>query len=134
MNCFADDTGLEVYALDGRPGVYSARFAGPEAHSYENISKLLIEMKGIKERNARFKTVIALIIEGKHYIFEGIIDGTITEVQRGKEGFGYDPVFIPQGENRTFAEMNMEEKNKNSHRSIAMKKLADFLNLPVNYS
>jgi XTP/dITP diphosphohydrolase len=134
LNCFADDSGIEVSALGGRPGVYSARFAGSSATSSENISKLLIELKGITDRTATFRTVIALIIDGKEYFFEGSINGHITETLHGAEGFGYDPVFIPSGSEMTFAEMNPEEKNSLSHRAIAMKKFSEFLKTPVNYS
>ncbi len=134
LNCFADDSGLEVSSLGGRPGVYSARFAGSSATSSENISKLLIELKGITDRTATFRTVIALIIDGKEYFFEGSINGSITETLHGAEGFGYDPVFIPSGSEMTFAEMNPEEKNSLSHRAIAMKKFTEFLKTPVNYS
>ncbi len=134
LNCFADDSGLEVSALGGRPGVYSARFAGSSATSSENISKLLIELKGITDRTATFRTVIALIIDGNEYFFEGSISGKITETLNGAEGFGYDPVFIPSGSEKTFAEMSPEEKNSLSHRAIAMKKFSEFLKTPVNYS
>ena len=127
MDCFADDTGLEVVALNGRPGVYSARFAGPQADSTENIKKLLIEMKGIKDRRAFFRTVIALFFDGKEYFFEGQIEGNITEEPIGAGGFGYDSVYIPGGEKLTLAEISDDEKNKISHRAFAIKKLADFL-------
>ncbi len=126
-NCFADDTGLEVEALDGRPGVYSARFAGEHCSYQDNVDKLLREMKGKTNRNACFKTVIALIIDDKEYLFEGRIDGTIIEVQRGTAGFGYDPVFLPDGFDKTFAEMGDEDKNAISHRGRAMRELVDFL-------
>ena len=128
MNCFADDTGLEVDALDGRPGVYSARFAGPHAQSEDNVLKLLTELKGIENRKARFRTVIAMYLEGKEYTFEGIINGTITNEVMGEKGFGYDPVFKPDGHDRTFAEMTESEKNSISHRGLAMAKLVVFLN------
>ncbi len=127
VNCFADDTGLEVAALDGRPGVYSARYAGNSADSSDNIEKLLTELKGVEDRRASFRTVIALIIANQEYLFEGIIHGTIAESASGSEGFGYDPVFIPDGFSKTFSEIGVEEKNKISHRSIATKKLVDFL-------
>ena len=126
-NCFADDTGLEVEALGGRPGVYSARYAGEEKDSLSNMSKLLQELEGKANRQARFKTVVALILEGKEHVFEGIIEGTITEKPLGKKGFGYDPVFIPQGYNTTFAQMSSEEKNKVSHRALAIHKMREFL-------
>lgn len=126
-NCFADDTGLEVEALNGRPGVHSARYAGESKDPKANIKKLLDELHGVKNRNARFRTVIALIIEGHEYIFEGIVDGKIIEDEKGADGFGYDPVFLPNGYNQTFAEMNLTQKNKISHRAQALAKLADFL-------
>jgi len=127
VNCFADDTGLEVVALDGRPGVYSARYAGQDADSAGNIEKLLIEMKGVKERRASFRTVIALLVDEKEYFFEGVINGVITDSPSGSGGFGYDPVFIPEGYTETFSELGEVEKNKISHRAIAVKLLSDFL-------
>jgi XTP/dITP diphosphohydrolase len=127
-NVFADDTGLEIEALDGLPGVHSARFAGKKKDSSANIKKVL-EMLGSNEnRNARFRTVIALIINNNEFLFEGTVDGKITYELRGAEGFGYDPVFIPNGKTRTFAEMELEEKNTVSHRARAFEKLKDFLN------
>ncbi len=126
-NCFADDTGLEVEALKGAPGVYSARYAGEQKNDNDNIAKLLNELKGQNNRKARFKTVIALIINWKEYLFEGIIRGEITEERQGIRGFGYDSVFKPEGSLCTFAEMTIEEKNKISHRAIAINKLAEFL-------
>jgi len=127
VNCFADDTGLEVEALDGRPGVYSARFAGEHCSYQDNVDKLLLEMKGKTNRKACFKTVIALVLDGKEYLFEGRVDGQIIEDQRGVSGFGYDPVFLPDGFDRTFAEMSEEEKNSISHRGRAVRKMMDFL-------
>jgi XTP/dITP diphosphohydrolase len=127
MNVFADDTGLEVEALDGHPGIHSARFAGDNKDSEANIEKLLALLGNSTNRNARFRTVIALIIEGKEYIFEGIICGTIIAEKRGREGFGYDPVFVPEGKNMTFAEMDLDEKNKISHRARAFEQLKSFL-------
>ena len=127
VNCFADDTGLEVEALDGRPGVYSARYAGEHCSYQDNVDKLLREMKGKTNRRACFKTVIALILDGKEYLFEGHVDGQIIENQRGMSGFGYDPVFLPDGFDRTFAEMSEEEKNSISHRGRAIRKMMDFL-------
>ena len=127
LNCFADDSGLEVAALGGRPGVYSARFAGPSATSTENIDKLLIEMKGIQERAAEFVTVIALLLDSKEYFFDGRIAGRITEKTFGSGGFGYDPVFMPSDSDSTFSEMSDEQKNAISHRAIAIQKLTDFL-------
>lgn len=126
-DCFADDTGLEVDALGGRPGVYSARYAGEPKNDRNNILLLLQELQGIKKRTARFKTVIALIIDGKEYLFEGVVEGSISDEMSGDNGFGYDPVFIPAGYNITFAEMSAAQKNDISHRAIAVRKLADFL-------
>jgi len=128
QNCFADDTGLEIEALDGRPGVYSARYAGEGCKFQDNMAKVLAEMKGISNRKARFKTVISLLIDGVENQFEGIINGVILEEESGTEGFGYDPIFKPNGYNISFAEMKPEEKNKISHRGLAVNKLADFLN------
>ena len=126
-DCFADDTGLEVFALDGEPGVYSARYAGPERDSQKNMALLLENLQGKDSRAARFRTVITLIKEGKTHQFEGIVKGKIKENYQGNEGFGYDPIFIPEGYDKTFAEMSMEEKNKISHRGIAIQKLVAFL-------
>lgn len=126
-NCFADDTGLEVYALDMKPGVFSARYAGNECNSRNNISKLLQELKSSSNRNARFRTVIALIIDKNTHFFEGIVNGKIIDTIRGNDGFGYDPVFVPDGYNQTFAEMPLSEKNKISHRAQALNKLVNFL-------
>lgn len=129
VNCFADDTGLEVDALNGEPGVYSARYAGPQRSSEDNIKLLLARMEGVENRSARFKTVITLILNGKNYTFEGTVEGKITLDERGNQGFGYDPVFQPQGYEQTFAEMDLHEKNKISHRAKAFEKLINFLNL-----
>lgn len=126
-NCFADDTGLEIDALDGAPGVYSARFAGENASYEDNVQKALKLLKGKLNRNARFKTVIALILDGKEYLFEGMVEGEITEEKHGDEGFGYDPIFRPKGKDKTFAEMSGDEKHAISHRGRAVKKLVDFL-------
>ena len=123
MDCFADDTGLEVEALDGKPGVYSARFAGEGCSYNDNVVKLLSELKGETNRRAQFKTVISAIIDGNEPLFEGIIPGEITKEKRGDAGFGYDPVFIPDGYRQTFAEMSPELKNTISHRALAMQKL-----------
>ncbi|MBP1667066.1 MAG: rdgB [Bacteroidetes bacterium] len=128
MNVFADDTGLEIDILNGLPGVKSARFAGENKNSDANIEKVLAMMGKSKNRKARFRTVIALIMEGKEYLFGGIVDGMIIPNRRGTDGFGYDPVFIPEGETRTFAEMPLGEKNKISHRARAFEKLRLFLN------
>ena len=127
-NCFADDTGLEVDSLNGAPGVFSARYAGDHRSAADNNEKLLKELSSKKIRTARFKTVIALIIDGETNYFEGVCEGTIAESPRGNNGFGYDPIFIPQGYNLTFAEMSLREKNKISHRGKAIQKLVEFLN------
>ena len=128
LNCFADDTGLEVEALGGHPGVFSARYAGQGKNSDDNIRKLLDKLSEIKNRNARFRTVIALVIDGKEILFEGIAEGTILYQKKGENGFGYDPVFCPNGSTCSFAEMDMETKNKISHRGFAFEKLVHFLN------
>jgi XTP/dITP diphosphohydrolase len=128
MNVFADDTGLEAEALNGRPGVHSARFAGENKDSDANIKKLLSLLENETNRKARFRTVIALIVNGNEYLFEGIVNGTIIKEKRGRQGFGYDPVFIPEGKSATFAEMELEEKNRISHRARAFEKLKLFLN------
>lgn len=127
VDCFADDTGLEIEALDGRPGVYSARYAGEGCNFQDNVDKILSELKGVENRKARFKTVISLVIDGVETQFEGVVEGEILEKETGKEGFGYDPVFKPIGYDQTFAEMPAELKNKISHRGLATKKLVDFL-------
>jgi XTP/dITP diphosphohydrolase len=127
MNVFADDTGLEAEALGGKPGVHSARFAGDGRDFSANIDKLLELLNGKMNRNARFRTIIALILDGKEYIFEGIAEGVITKERRGTEGFGYDPVFLPAGKKKTFAEIPLEEKNLISHRARAFEKLRIFL-------
>lgn len=127
MNVFADDTGLEVEALDGRPGVHSARFAGENKDSEANIDKLLSLLENKSNRNARFRTVIALVLEGKEYSFEGTVNGVIIWERRGNRGFGYDPVFVPEGRSQTFAEMDLDEKNTISHRARAFEKLKMFL-------
>ncbi|MBS9765930.1 MAG: non-canonical purine NTP diphosphatase [Flavobacteriaceae bacterium] len=126
-SCFADDTGLEVKSLDNRPGVFSARYAGKENNSEKNMQKLLGELEGISDRKAQFRTVIALYLEGKKYEFEGICKGTIAYEKQGKKGFGYDPLFVPEGYEQSFAEMSQEEKNKISHRGKAIQKLVQFL-------
>lgn len=128
LNCFADDTGLEVEALGGAPGVYSARYAGGEGHDSEaNMRKLLAELEGKDNRKARFRTAISLILDGKEYLFEGIVNGEITTEKRGDSGFGYDPVFRPDGYEQTFAELGHEIKNQISHRARAVQKLCEFL-------
>lgn len=126
-NCFADDTGLEVEALNGAPGVYSARFAGEKKDDEANIEKLLEELEGKANRKAQFKTVIALKTEDCEILFDGICKGEITTSKKGKNGFGYDSVFQPEGSEKTFAEMEMEEKSRLSHRGKAMRKLLDYL-------
>ncbi|NLE33631.1 MAG: non-canonical purine NTP diphosphatase [Bacteroidales bacterium] len=127
MNVFADDTGLEVTTLGGAPGVYSARYAGESKSFDDNIVKLLDELQGKEDRSARFRTVIALILGGNEYLFEGIIEGEIISERRGDGGFGYDPVFIARGYDRTFAEIPLSEKNTISHRARAMRQLMTFL-------
>jgi XTP/dITP diphosphohydrolase len=127
VNCFADDTGLEVAALDNAPGVYSARYAGPQRKDADNIEHLLKNMKGKTDRSARFRTYITLYLNGEEHQFEGIVNGTITTEWKGNKGFGYDPVFVPDGYDKTFAEMSSEEKNAISHRGEAIRKLVAFL-------
>lgn len=126
-NCFADDTGLEVKILDGKPGVYSARFAGEPRSSEKNMQKLLSELKDKTDRTAQFRTAICLNIDDKQFLFEGICKGEILTEKQGEKGFGYDPVFQPDGYKLSFAEMSSNEKNKISHRGIAIKKLVEFL-------
>lgn len=128
LNCFADDTGLEVEALNGAPGVYSARYAGEEADAEKNMEKLLAAMEGKTNRNAKFRTVIVLNLDGKQHIFQGVCEGEILEKKSGSEGFGYDPIFKPKGYDISFAEMSMDEKGKISHRGLAVSKLISFLN------
>src|ERR1051326_2139481 len=127
-DCFADDTGLEIAALDGRPGVYSARYAGEQKNAGDNVKKVLEEMKGKRDRSAKFRTVIALVMGGKEYFFEGAVEGIILEKMQGEKGFGYDPIFSPlSNPGVSFAQMSIEEKNKISHRGIAVQKLVAFL-------
>ena len=126
-NCFADDTGLEVAALGGAPGVRSARYAGPGHDSQKNMELLLSNMAGKTDRRARFRTVISLILDGEEHLFEGTVEGTILDAPRGEAGFGYDPVFVPEGYDTTFAEMSAEAKNAISHRGRAVARLAAFL-------
>ncbi|UCG27290.1 MAG: non-canonical purine NTP diphosphatase [Bacteroidales bacterium] len=126
-NAFADDTGLEIDALNGEPGVYSARYAGNTKNSEKNMNKVLRKLHGITNRKAQFRTVISLVQEGKEIIFEGIVKGTILNTKRGKSGFGYDPIFLPEGSDKTFAEMNLSEKNRISHRAVAFRKLIEYL-------
>jgi len=131
LSCFADDTGLEVEALNGAPGVHSARYAGEAKSMHDNMNKLLRELEGVENRNARFRTVIALILDGKEHLFEGTVQGEIMREKSGAMGFGYDPIFRPQGYNITFAEMDLEEKNNISHRGRAVRQLVNFLNTCV---
>ena len=128
FNCFADDTGLEVDILNGEPGVYSARYGGKERDAEKNMSKLLTSLKDKSNRNAQFRTIITLNLNGESYHFEGICRGQIIEERSGSGGFGYDPIFKPDGYDETFAEMSSEEKNKVSHRGLAIQKLVTFLN------
>lgn len=128
MNCFADDTGLEIDALAGRPGIYSARYAGEQKNTNDNVKKVLEELQGKSNRKARFRCVISLIINEKEMQFEGIINGSIINYLKGSGGFGYDPIFIPDGYTKSFAELTAEEKNIISHRGIAMMKLTSYLN------
>ena len=131
-NCFGEDTGLEVTALHGEPGVYSARYAGENKSSEKNMEKLLLNLKPYKDRSAQFRTVIFLILENKEYFFEGICKGTIAFEPKGNQGFGYDPVFVPDDSTKTFAEMTLKEKNNHSHRKKAITELVTFLNqLPL---
>lgn len=127
INVFADDTGLEVRVLNGEPGVYSARYAGEDCDSNKNMEKLLKKLINKKNRKARFKTVIALVLNNKLHHFEGIVNGTIAHSKKGDKGFGYDPIFIPEGYKKSFAELSLNEKNEISHRSIAVKKLINFI-------
>ena len=130
MDCFSEDTGLEVEALNGEPGVKSARYAGDGKSFEKNIEKLLLNMQGKENRHAQFRSVLSLIHNGTEYKFEGICKGIILADTRGEGGFGYDPIFLPSGANRTFAEMGIKEKNEYSHRKKAMDKLVDFLQNP----
>lgn len=128
MDSIADDTGLEVEALDGAPGVFSARYAGEACIAENNIRKLLKELEGVDNRKARFKTVAALILDGQVHLFEGVINGRILTEKRGNDGFGYDPVFVPDGCKQSFAEMSSEQKNSISHRALAFQAFAAFMN------
>lgn len=127
QNCFSEDTGLEVFALDGEPGVHSARYAGGERSFKRNTEKLLSKMEDISDRSAQFRAVICLIYQGQEHYFEGVCKGHITAAASGQQGFGYDPVFVPEGADRTFAEMSLEEKNNFNHRRKAADKLVAFL-------
>jgi XTP/dITP diphosphohydrolase len=127
LNCFADDTGLEVHALNGAPGVYSARYAGSSKDPEANIALLLKNLANVEDRSARFRTSIALYWNGEQHFFDGIVNGHISKIRSGSDGFGYDPVFIPENSTRTFAEMTLQEKNQQSHRARALEKMIDFL-------
>ena len=127
LDCFSDDTGLEIEALNYRPGVYSAMYAGPDCNAENNMRKVLRELVETPNRAAQFKTVIALILQGKEYFFEGVVKGQILKEKIGKGGFGYDPIFRPLGYKESFAEMSLEQKNEISHRGLAVKKLVNFL-------
>lgn len=126
-DCFSDDTGLEIEALNNRPGVYSARYAGEQKDANENMNKVLAELENLENRKARFRTVISLIWKGKEYLFEGIVEGRIAEEKTGNQGFGYDPIFIPEDKNVSFACMDLAEKNALSHRARAFEKMRQFL-------
>jgi XTP/dITP diphosphohydrolase len=126
LNCFADDTGLEIDALNGRPGVYSARYAGEEKKADANMNLVLSELKNESNRKAQFRTVITLILNDKTHVFEGIVRGEMSIEKRGSDGFGYDPIFIPEGQSKTFAEMTLAEKNQQSHRARAFEKMIAF--------
>lgn len=128
IDCFADDTGLEVDALNGAPGVYSARYAGEHKNPQDNIVKLLAELNGVGNRKARFRTVISLVIGGNETLFEGVVEGVILTEKHGEAGFGYDPIFMPDGYNVSFAQMELDAKNAISHRGRAVSKLVSFLN------
>ena len=127
LNCFSDDTGLEIEALNNRPGVYSAMYAGPSCDAENNMRKVLLELGGSQKRIAVFKTVIALLLDGREYFFEGSVRGVILKEKTGANGFGYDPIFRPVGYKKSFAEMTIAQKNEISHRGLAVKKLIDFL-------
>ncbi|MEO6883809.1 MAG: non-canonical purine NTP diphosphatase [Bacteroidia bacterium] len=133
-NCFSDDTGLEIEALNGKPGTFSARYAGNEKNTEANIQKVLFDLNEINNRKARFKTAIALIMGDEKIIFEGIVTGTILSEKRGNNGFGYDPIFVPDGYDKTFSEMSLLEKNKLSHRAKAFQKLMNYLNEHAHFA
>jgi XTP/dITP diphosphohydrolase len=132
LNCFSDDTGLEIDLLNGRPGVYSARYAGPDCSFDDNMNKVLAELNEHEVRSAQFRTVINLWWNEENYSFEGRVNGHITQTKHGANGFGYDPIFMPDGSNLTFAQMSLDEKSKFSHRARAIQKLIEFLNTKVN--
>jgi len=127
LNCFADDTGLEVEALNGAPGVHSARYAGPACNFEDNMDKLLLELQGKENRRARFRTVVALLLDGREYFFDGRVEGEILRQKAGNKGFGYDPLFRPEGYELSFAQLEPEQKNRISHRAEAVQKMARFL-------
>jgi len=127
LNCFADDTGLEVHALNGAPGVYSARYAGGSKDPEANMSLLLKNLANVEDRSARFRTSIALYWNGEQHFFDGIVNGQISKMRSGADGFGYDPIFIPENATRTFAEMTLQEKNQQSHRARALEKMIEFI-------
>jgi XTP/dITP diphosphohydrolase len=129
LDCFSDDTGLEIEAINNRPGVYSAMYAGSDCNAENNMRKVLEELGETPNRNAQFKTVIALILEGKEYFFEGVVKGEILKEKTGKDGFGYDPIFRPLGYKESFAEMSIAQKNEISHRGLAVKKLVEFFSV-----
>lgn len=131
-NCFSEDTGLEVFSLNGEPGVKSARYAGEDRNFQDNIQLLLEKLQGSQDRTAQFRTVVSLIWENQEYLFTGICKGRIIEIQKGSEGFGYDPIFVPDGSDKSFAEMSMDEKNKFSHRKKAVAQLIEFLKQKVS--
>ena len=131
LNCFADDTGLEIEALNGEPSVYSARYAGEEKNADKNMDLVLEKLRGKANRKARFKTVISLVLDGKETLFEGIVNGHIIEEKRGEKGFGYDPIFVPDGYDKTFAELPLEIKNTIGHRALAVDKLVEFFNTSI---
>jgi len=131
VNCFAEDTGLEIQILNGEPGIFSARYAGLQKSADDNMELVLSKMKHATNRQARFKTVVALILDNKQFTFEGIINGIISNEKRGHNGFGYDPIFIPDGYKKTFAELDKKEKNSISHRAVAISKFLDFINCSV---
>lgn len=127
VNCFADDSGLLIDALKGAPGVYSARYAGEPKNDDANMNKVLAELEGVENRKAHFKTVMALVVNGKEFLSEGVINGTIISDKRGSNGFGYDPIFIPDGYTKTFAELDFKEKSMISHRAIALRKMIEII-------
>ncbi|MCH1437480.1 MAG: non-canonical purine NTP diphosphatase [Flavobacteriales bacterium] len=126
-DCFADDSGLEINALNGNPGVYSARYAGPERNADANMAKIITELNGCENRKAQFRTAIALVLNGEEQLFEGKVEGEISLIKLGEKGFGYDPIFVPENETRSFAQMTMQEKGEISHRGKAVRRLINYL-------